>query len=352
MSPTHDPSLAEALDSARSYSLIASHATDYVGKVGAMKDANPALQILVYLNGTYAQMNQGDAFPSAWYAHDQFGQKIRSNGFGNYLMDPTNSGWIENRAASAEMFLAENAADGVLIDVIGPAPVTPGYGTAVPWNGKDLWDAASWMRATAALVTAVKNSIDHPVYGNGLGRGRLYFDGAAPTSALLAVLDGGMAEDFIRSATDPIGSYRAIDDWRADVEMLVDAGRRQKPILVTTKAWSDGSQPQKDALYAYALSSFLLGAAPGARFFFSYQASQNPADQPAPLALGRLGAPGGPYSVHNGTFLRAFDNGVVAVNPGGAELSATPGAVYRGPLSAALRSPVALGPHSAQIVYS
>jgi hypothetical protein len=355
MSPSDNPTVAQALAGARSYSLISARAPTYLGQLSAMKAANRDLKLLIYLNGTYAQKGQGGAFPAAWYARNGAEEQVRSKAYGNFLMDPTDPGWIQNRVSTAMKFLDENAADGVLVDVIGPAPVEPGYNTSLPVNNGATWDATSWMMATSALLKTIKASLGQGlVYGNGLGQGSSYFDSTAPTSVLLDVLDGGMAEDFIRSATDPIDSFRSIADWQADVRMLADAAARGKPVVVTTKAWVPGTTAQKDALHKYALGAFFLGAGEGARFAFLYDAAGDPATEYNPFAQLQLGSPTAAYRVESGVYIRSFQRGMVAVNPNNATTTtpvAQP-ALRRMTSGSEVGSSLQLAPNSAEILTS
>ena len=87
-----------------------------------MKAANPNLTLLVYLNGSYAQQNQGSAFPDAWYSHTAGGAKITSKGYGNYLMNPASPGWINQVVQTCIAFKADSGYDGCLLDMLGTGP--------------------------------------------------------------------------------------------------------------------------------------------------------------------------------------------------------------------------------------
>src|SRR6476659_8888199 len=53
-----------------------------------LRRANRRLRMFVYVNGMFAQSNQGSAFPNGWYLHDAGGHKITSGSHHNYLMNP------------------------------------------------------------------------------------------------------------------------------------------------------------------------------------------------------------------------------------------------------------------------
>ena len=345
--PSQNLTEAQAVEDARLFDLITATKNAYRGYVGAMKQVNPDVILLTYLNAAFAQKNQGSAFPASWYARDELGRKIQSTAFGNYLMNPSHPGWIDNRVRLCVDLLQSTRYDGCALDMMGPAPLLSGYTTSLPINpatGK-TWTKSEWMAATDNLARQVKKAVAPAlVFGNGLGYGPRYFNGA---KVLLNGIDGGIAEIFIRTAGQGIGSYRSEASWKKDVDMLVDAGNRGKPVLALTKVWVNGTAAQKDIWHKYAYASFLLGTDGNSYFTFSYGRNTDPT-KGHPWWEIQLGQPLGNYATAGGLYHRAFSGGFVVVNPTGSKRSMELGATYRD-LTGKLRASVTLAPHTAEI---
>lgn len=315
---THTWTEAEALDHARAFDVLTALPDAYRDHVAAMKAANPDLLLLVYLNGTFAFRTLGDTYPDDWYARDANGARIRSRGYGNWLMDPRHPGWVDDRVATCRELLERSGYDGCFIDVLTDAPLDPAYVTAVPIDARTgkAWTRAGWLDATASIAAAIRDGVDPaPVYGNAVGSGQRYFRQVAPTSRLLDVLDGAIAEGWIRTATQPLDEWRGEPAWRADVDMLVDAAQRGVPVLVIVKTWNGASTTEASHVRDFALASFLLGTDGSHRFAFSGARGAPPTPVPWP---NDLGAPLGPYEEDGGVYRRTFTGGTVLVNPGDA----------------------------------
>src|SRR5436309_857296 len=80
----------QAVADATSLDVIVARKGTFTPYLAAMRSANPNLKLLVYLNGAYAQQNQGPstgAYPSSWYAKGTNGAPVTSKSEGNWLMD-------------------------------------------------------------------------------------------------------------------------------------------------------------------------------------------------------------------------------------------------------------------------
>ena len=108
MAGSTSPSLDRAVSQARHFDVIAALKGTYADHVSAMKAANPDLTLLVYLNGSMAQAGEGSAFPNSWYLRDRRGNKVKSRGWGNYLMNPADPGWQRAVADRCRAFLDES----------------------------------------------------------------------------------------------------------------------------------------------------------------------------------------------------------------------------------------------------
>lgn len=316
---THRPSLADALEDAASFDLVTPLKGTYRNFVPLMKARNPNLVLLSYMNGTLSQSSEGDIYPDEWYLKDATGARVVSNKWGNYLMDPTSQGWIGSRISQALQFIDYSGYDGVLMDVMGTAPIDEDYSSGVPLNPAtgQAWTKAEWLTATSALAARVKNAVAPKiVFVNGLGSGPRYFNPAAPSSRLLDGIDGGHAEAFLRNANEPITSYPLAKNWLKEVDMLVDAAARGKSVLTLTKVWAPGTPAEKEAWHRYALASFLMGAGEKTYFTFQYARDDDPTVA-MPLWSTNVGAPLGDYfAISGGAYQRSFANGKSLVNPG------------------------------------
>lgn len=329
---SHKATLESALAASRSFNLITPLKGTYRKYVADMKAANPDLLLLSYMNGSLAQHTEGEAFPEGWYIRDETGAKIRSLSWGNYLMNPSHPGWIENRVQHALDFIAFSGYDGVIMDVMGTAPIGEGYTTGgAPINPATggPWTQGEWLEATASLAAKVKQGIAPKIaFVNGLGSGRRYFNSDAPTSGLLDGIDGAHAEAWLRNANAPVTQYPNLKVWKENVDMLVDATNRGKTVLTLTKVWSDGTEQQKESWHSYALASYLLGANDATFFSFSYERDADPM-MTFPQWDVRIGAPlGAYYEMGGGGYRRDFSGGSSLVNPTDGAISVDLGAPY------------------------
>ncbi len=322
--PSYDPEPAAAVADAERFDLLTALRPTYAGEVGAMRAANPDLQLLVYMNGSYATRVQEFTYPEDWYARDASGLKVRSQRFGAFLMDPSHPGWVADRARTCANFIAESGYGGCFVDDLGAGSLFASVVTGQPINpatGSE-WTTAEWLEATAGIAAAVKREVGPaPVIGNGLGDGGRYFSSEAPTSRLLDILDGGIAEGWLRQGMAPLDDQPSEGEWLENVDLLVDADRNDKTVLTLTKTWGEGTLEQKQRWYDFTLASFLLGAGEDAHFAFSFDPASPPTGVTHPTDLD-LGAPRGVYTRRDGVYQRDFTRGRVLVNP-----SPLPGAV-------------------------
>jgi hypothetical protein len=308
---------AQALEAAGHFDLLVLSSSIEGEQLRAMAGVDPQLRMLVYLNASFAQSREANTYPSSWYARDARGEKIRSVGFGNWLMDVSEPGWIRERAERCQGFIEARGFGGCMLDLLGTSPLLPGYATGIPVREEthEEWRAKDWLRATSRIARTVARAVRPAVViGNGLGNGARFFDPAAPSSVLLEGVDGGIAEAWLRSPREPLDAAPSTAEWLLDIELLSRAGAGSDAVLVLTKAWGDGTEQQKDRLHEFALASFLLGMEGNAYFAFSYSPRSDPLrwhpwwDLEIGSAIGRFG-------VVDGIYRRRFSGGLVLVNP-------------------------------------
>ncbi len=340
--------LAEAVRQAQGLTYIVAPASRYRPYVAAMKAVNPALVLLAYVNGTAT--GSPTRYPDSWYARDAVGEKVRSFQFDTWLMDPSSPQWAEEVVRLCRARVEGSGYDGCFLDGLGTAWLNPGYGTGLPVNPATgrVWTRREWLEATARIGARTSAALEpRPVFGNGIGHGARYFDGQAPTARLLDGVRGAMAESFVRSPEEPISTYRDEEDWRKDVDMLVDAAARGEVVLAMTKVWAPGSREVKDAWHRYALATFLLGATPGMTFFaFRYDRAPTTAH---PYWTVPVGSPLGSYEEAGGVYRRAFSRGWAYVNPTSRVATVELDGSYRTLEGTVVRTLV-LGPHTGEVL--
>jgi hypothetical protein len=275
-----------------------------------------------------------------------------SGNWGNYLMNPSSEGWIGNRIAVARDYIAFSGYDGVLMDVMGSAPIDEDYSSGVPINPAtgEPWNKAEWLAATSNLAARVKTAVTPKiVFVNGLGSGPRYSNATARSSQLLNGIDGGHAEAFLRNANEPITRYPTAKNWLKEIEMLTDATARGKSVLTLTKVWAEGTQAEKDAWHRYALASFLMGASEQTYFTFQYARDDDPT-LTRPIWSTNVGSPLGNYAaLANGAYRRDFANGISLVNPTTAPVTVSLGGIYR-TLDGAIVTTMTLAPNQGDVL--
>jgi len=318
-------SATEAVTIARDFDLVAAQASIFKPYSAAMKQANPQLEIVDYLNGMFDQSTGGTKYPASWYALTSSGRRITSS-FGNYLMNPGNPAWGTNVASECAAAIASSGYTGCFLDTMGTAPLGAGYDTGLPINPATgaVWTANAWIAATSNVAAAVKTANPTAVVIlNGLSSGGKYFSTNASTAPLLVPTGAAMAEVWLRTAGAPITQFPTQAKWLEDVNMLVDSERAGQSVLTTTKLFTSSTQAQQDQWHKFSLASFLLAA--GGHSYFSFDASQ--ADTAivanSPWDHVAIGTPLGAFTQSGALYGRSFTNGEVWVNPSSSPATVT-----------------------------
>jgi hypothetical protein len=347
----HRHTRREAVRIARRFDLVVAVRGAFDGLVDDMRRANRNIVVLVYLNGTFAQENQGRTYPNAWYARDGSGRKVRSRGYGNYLMKPSHAGWVDHVRDRCARSRSRSGYMGCFLDMLGTASLEPGYLTGVPIDPRtgEPWTKGDWISATSSLAAAVKRRIDpHFVAGNGLRNGNVYFDPGAPSESLLRGIDGGCAESWLRVATEPVRRWPSRAEWKRNVDMLRDVGAKGKSVLVLTKLWVRATDAQEKRWHRFALGSFLLGDTGRSYFHFSGARGRSPVRSHRWWRKD-LGPPLRPYERAGNAYLRVFSRGKVIVNPTDTRVRVRLRGLYATLSGTKLRS-VTVPPHDAAIL--
>ncbi len=344
-------SLEQALADAENYDMITARLNSYEGHVAAMTAVNPDLVIIAYLNGTFAQKTEGTKYPESWYARDAYGRKVTSKGYGNYLMDPRNPEWIQNRTALCNTLMQSTGYGGCMLDMLGTAPTMPSYVSSPPVNPRTdaLWTAVDWQATTTALAAQVDGGTNGALWGNGYGSASRYFGSSVGgTSKVLSDgVQGALSEIWIRTPYQSITSYPAELQWNKNVNQLVDLGLNGERTAVMVKMWSTGTTAQKDAFHRFALATFLLGSDGTSSFHASYAQGQVLLDHPYWKA--DIGQPTSSYALIDGVYQRSFSRGRVLVNPTEAPRTVDLGGTYVG-LDGVSRTTITLAPHTGDVM--
>lgn len=347
----YDIGLAAAEQRARDFDMIAAPWREYADYVAAMKAVNPNLQLFVYQQGLYPSSNP-TAWPETWYARDASGNKIRDMAFNTYLMDPRSQGWRDQLTSTCLSLLASSGYDGCFLDSLGASALNLSSVTGIPIDPTtgQAYTKESWYAASSALADLVRvAAAPHPVIGNGLNTGAVYFPSGGGSETILDGLDAGMSEAFARSAKWSVTTYRNETQWKQDVDMLVDAAGRPdgNVVLAVTKVWTTATAAQADAWHKYSLATFLLGYVPG-HAYFTFRTDKN-----MTLASDywdiEIGDPLGSYAKVDGVYQRDFAEGRVLVNPTTSTLTIDLGAAYRTPAGVIVTS-ITLPAHSGEIL--
>jgi hypothetical protein len=347
-----DPGRTAALRQAREFDVIIAHSTTYDDYVSAMVRVNPNVRLFVYVQGMFS--NDGTR-PSSWYAHSAAGNRIRSEEFGTFLMNPRSSGWRDAVLRTCRSKVAASHYHSCFLDSLGPTGVNDESVTALPINPSThkVYTRRQWLDATGVVASRVEAAMaPRPVLLNGLVDGPGYANSSGPTERLLDACTGGMMEAFMRASRWRTSYYKGETAWRQDIDSLADAASRSQGSIVfaITKVWSQATSAQIGSWHRYALASFLLGYRPG-HAYFSFR-SDHQLTNPYTMWDTNIGTPTSGYFRMNGLYVRNFTKGKVVVNPttSGHSLQLDRRYVDLGGTTRAAGTRVGLAAHTAQIL--
>ena len=286
-----------------------------------LRRANRRLRMFVYVNGMFAQSNQGSAFPNGWYLHDAGGHKITSGSHHNYLMNPfsrTRAHGVRGWAAYVTHQCVVKRRDsryarGCFLDQMSSAGNT-GFVSGQPINPRT--HRPFTMRGFMDAVNRVGNAAARrmPIIGNSYESGARYIKNST-RRVNRSHMRSFEAEHWL-GATQPRDA-QTLKTWKQNVQMLMSAQRHGKGVLVGFGDMASNlSQWQ-----AYVVASMLLGN--NGHVWVHFDA---PGNGPAswqlytPLMRAHIGRPlrtvrkVGGY-LKGGVYRRAFSKGLVIVNP-------------------------------------
>ena len=326
------PDAATAASFARDTDIIvAGSMTQLNGYGGVMRQANPNLQIFVYYNG---MQSASSGFPAAWYMKDKAGNRIKTVIGNMYLMNPaaqapytsggvTYASWTSWAAHGCANALSMGSSDlhrmlaGHARNRTAGLQLQPKRRAALqPHNREHLDDRRL---DQADRHTRLEGILDHRQAGHGqrpFQRSSLLQRQQRP-----ALLRQRRTRRKLAARRHRQDRWRpSIDQWKQNVQMLIDAGSGSKALQVTTKTWTTSTTTQREAWRRYALASFMLGNSGHDYFQFSPSHTTLPWNDDSPLYHLSLGTPTQTATtvdgyLQNGVYSRTYTNGIVLVNP-------------------------------------
>lgn len=292
------------------------------GFTDQIKAANPDLTVLVYHNGAFAQKGQGTKFPAIWYAHDANGNKITQTVFGNYLMDVSNTDWINYVVRACINAKVRAHADGCYTDMMMTAPLFGDYTTGKPINpatGK-VWTFPAFQSAVEHIAARIRDEVSGPSAANGVACGKRWFAaGGSSSKTLTNNTDGSHAEIWLRDRKLAPDQFPSVTAWKQDVDMVVEAEAESRQIMVETKLWQRGPDAIPSATVdrwrAFTLATFLLSTQGKSWYLFSPNPTLAGMTAADPWENVAVGAPIVSYAQSGGVYSRTFASGFAAVNP-------------------------------------
>jgi hypothetical protein len=335
------PNQAWAVQRAHDFDLLVAHEGVYDDFIEAMSDPaqNPDFRgVAVYINLMHHKKPPGvpGGVDPAWYVRYLSGPRVGEPMVGNglYLMDPRQTGWVDFQIDLLHARLASSGYPKAYIDGGGLGPWAPNMRD--PATDAE-WTKADWLKDLRPIWSRLRDDpkIAAPMWANNLGSPQTFYDDNAQvmlrsTPQWFRQL---FTENYLRGATDPIGSFPTSAEYDAYKSMVGDCLGR---LTAMTKLWAPGTptQAQKDRWHAYALATYMATGKAGTAFYCTYVRAGESAS-PNPTAFhpwwGFAKSLGEAIDPETGDHIRkrAFANGMVAVNITNDQHGFTPKAAVR-----------------------
>jgi hypothetical protein len=252
----------------------------------------------------------------------------------------TPNSWEMWRAADAwhdviqvNVLHGDTAFRGAYCDSMSAGPSIFGFtvvhpGTNTPYTVAD-WSSLAYSAVGGQMTGNAPTNMSS--WANGLGSGVGYFGG---NNSLLNYFDGGLAEAWLRRNNTAPTAFKTEQDWRKDIDMVIDADGRGKGIwcvvnLVNMTAGS-GTPPSFsnadiERWHRFSICSYMLGK--GSHSYLEFVIEAGTATEVKPWTIDHeyyttdLGDPidnmasAAGYQVAGGCYVRRYENGAVIVNP-------------------------------------
>jgi hypothetical protein len=326
---------SDAVAAAKGSDVVAGLAVQFKKYGAAMRQANPNVQLYVYVNGELAQSKDCSTFPASWYLYDRAGNKVKSPN-NNCAMYPLSTqtwngyaGWIDYvRHLCAQNLATAAIANGCFVDQISSA-LNSSWASSLPIDPatKAPYVMTKWMAQMGQIGQAIEQFTGKPVIGNSYEGGARYW--GMPTNAINAYgIDGFEAEHFLNANST---QWTKQSYWTKNIDMMIDAQAHGKRIQV---GFTDAPAATEETWRQFVTASYLLGNNGNAWLAFCSTTKHSYSD-PSPLYSVAIGTPTetatsvAGYQIAPGVYERHFTNGVAVVNVSGASVTVKLGAALK-----------------------
>ena len=323
MTDSHAFTAANATTMAQKFDLVAAMPIAFNKYVTSMRQTNPDLSLLAYANATLANENTSAGLPESAFAHDQYGDRIFSPDWHEYLMESSSPAWRDRASAQCVQRSKDGGYDGCLVDMLilglyadagltGGIPANPATGNLYtqPEYRQQMIELAAHYRAKSPQLAHIGNSIENAW--------RYWQDKQAPSRPLATSQPGAQIEDFLRGAFGSVSRFPSAADWVRNVDVIRDMQNQGSVVLASTKLWVNPTDAETARWQAYSMATFLMGAQ--GKAYFSFSRTRNitgvlnanvPYSMPKQIGLPK----GAMVALANGAYTRSFANGMSVVNP-------------------------------------
>ena len=301
----------------------------------AMRQANPNVQLYLYVNGELAQSKDCSTFPASWYLYSTAGAKVKSPN-GNCAMYPLSTqtwngyaGWIDYvKHLCAQNLAQAPLANGCFVDQISSA-LNSSWASALPVNPatKQVYTMSTWMGQMGQIGQTIEQFTGKPVIGNSYEGGARYW--GMPTNLINGYgIDSFESEHFLNANKT---QWTKQSYWTKNIDMMIDAQSKGKRINV---GFTDAPTTNEETWRQFVTASYLLGNNGNAWLAFCSTAKHSYSD-PSPLYGLPIGSPTqtatsvSGYQVAPGVYERKFTGGIVVANVSGSSVTVNLGGTYK-----------------------
>ena len=226
----------------------------------AMRQANPNVQLYLYVNGELAQSKDCSTFPASWYLYSTGGAKVKSPN-GNCAMYPLSTqtwngyaGWIDYvKHLCAQNLAQAPLANGCFVDQISSA-LNSSWASALPIDPatKKVYAMSTWMGQMGQIGQTIEQFTGKPVIGNSYEGGARYW--GMPTNLINGYgIDSFESEHFLNANKT---QWTKQSYWTKNIDMMIDAQSKGKRINV---GFTDAPTTNEETWRQFATASYLLG---------------------------------------------------------------------------------------------
>ena len=326
---------ADAVAAARQSDHVYALAVQIQKYGAAMRQANPGVQLYVYVNGELSQSSDCSKFPASWYLYGKGGVKVKSATTGNCAMYALSTrtwngyaGWADYVAHLCKQQLAAAPlANGCFVDQISSA-LDSGFATTLPIDPATgaLYKAATWMSQMGMIGARVQSFAGKPVIGNSYEGGSRYW--GVPTNIVNRyAINGFESEHFLNAQSS---QWTQLSRWTQNINMMIDGQAHGKAVHV---GFTDAPASTEETWRQYVVASYLMGNNGNAWLAFCASTKHSYSD-PSTLYKLQIGSPlqtassVSGYAIRPGVFVRHFTSGVAVVNLSGGTTTISLGAGY------------------------